>query len=76
MAWLNKEKICRYDPATGIFKNYNVNSFDTTAHVASYISMLYVDKQNNRLGRSFAKGFIKLDPVTGKVEHYNIISDT
>ncbi|QEC68420.1 hypothetical protein FRZ67_14315 [Panacibacter ginsenosidivorans] len=73
---LNKEKICSYDPATGIFKNYNVTSFDTTAHVASYISMLYVDKENSVWAGLSQKGFIKLDPVTGKVEHYNIISDT
>lgn len=76
--WLGliKEKICSYDPSTGIFKNYNVNNFETVAHVASYICMLFVDKANNVWAGLSQKGFIKLDPATGIVEHYNIISDT
>ena len=76
--WLGliKEKVCSYDPATGIFKSYNISSFDTTAHVASYISMLYVDNANTVWAGLSQKGFIKLDPATGKIEHYNIISDS
>jgi ligand-binding sensor domain-containing protein len=76
--WLGliKEKVCSYDPSTGIFKNYNVNNFDTVPHVASYINMLFVDKANVVWAGLSQKGFIKLDPATGKVEHYNIISDT
>jgi ligand-binding sensor domain-containing protein len=76
--WLGliKEKICSYDPATGVFKNYDVNNFDTVAHVASYISMLFVDKSNNVWAGLSQKGFIKLDPATGKLAHYNIIADT
>jgi ligand-binding sensor domain-containing protein len=64
--WLGliKEKVCSYDPATGIFKSYNISSFDTTAHVASYISMLYVDNANTVWAGLSQKGFIKLDPAT------------
>lgn len=73
---LTKEKVCSYDPSTGIFKNYNVNNFDTAAHVSSYICMLFVDKAGNIWAGLHQKGFIKLEQATGKVEHYNIISDT
>lgn len=72
---LIKEKICSYDPSTGIFKSYNVSSFDTNVHVGTYITMLYVDKLNKIWAGLSQKGFIKLDPETGKTEHHNIIAD-
>jgi ligand-binding sensor domain-containing protein len=69
-----KDGISCYDPATGIFKNYDVSKVDSTTPYT--VSTLFVDNENNVWAGMQQKGFIKLDKTTGKYTHYNIIADT
>jgi len=73
---LLRDGISCYDPATGIFKNYNVSNIDSTMPMARSVTMLFVDNKNNIWAGVVQKGLIKLDKETGKFSHYNIIADT
>ena len=73
---LLRDGISCYDPATGIFKNYNVSNVDSATPLARSVGMLFVDKKNNVWAGVLQKGLIKLDKETGKFSHYNIIADT
>jgi len=74
---LQKDGISSYDPATGIFRNYDVKNVDSSASpLARAVTMLFVDKENNVWAGIQQKGIIKLDKETGKFSHYNIIADT
>ena len=73
---LLKDGISSYDPATGIFKNYDVKNIDTSAPLARSIKMIVIDQQNNVWAGLSHKGLLKLNRETGQFQRYDIIPDS
>ncbi len=73
---LQKDGVSSYDPATGLFRSYDLSNIDSTTPLTRAVSMLFIDKENNVWVGITQKGFVKLDKVTGKYTHYNVLSDT
>src|SRR5215210_79422 len=73
---LLKDGISCYDPATGVFRNYNVKNIDPTTPLARSVTMLFTDKANNIWAGLAQKGLLKLNRASGKFSQYNIIADT
>jgi ligand-binding sensor domain-containing protein len=73
---LQKDGVSSYDPATGLFKSYNLSNIDSTSPLTRSVSMLFIDKENNVWVGVTQKGFVKLDKTTGKFSHYNVLADT
>ena len=64
--------ISSYDPATGIFMNYDVSNIDTASPVNG-ITMLFIDKANNVWAGLSQQGLIRLDKIKKTFKQYDIV---
>lgn len=68
-----KEVISCFDPATGVFKNYRLQTGDTSGP-ASNVSMIFIDRANEVWVGLTQRGLFKLDKATGKCTGIDFLS--